>query len=584
MAAGVRTEPYRPCSRWWACPTPGAAGWAARWPWTRTSPSGCSGSPGSHRRLGDGPRSRDRVGTRFWVAGGGQAVQTGLHGRAYGGEAGRRNTRRRWRWPRQYDDEVMIERFVPGRELTVGVLDGQALAVGEIIPRHEIFDYECKYTPGMSQEIFPADLPRRRRGGMRAAGAAGPRGAEARRVLPGRFSLDTGRGTLLFRGEYPARHDGDQSPAPVGAGGGHRVPRAVRADLSSCPARPGEEPEVVAGSQSRRRCSMNLSPSNRMTPWVGRLIIANAVVLLLLMTVFTSPALLGACSSLPAERAAPALDLRQLHVRPRGAAASAGQHADAVRLRRRRSRAAWAAASSSSTICIAASAPRSSRWSCRGFMSVGPSSGPRARCWAWPSRSRCSGPTPSWWSSPFPVPIKARTFILVLVGLDVIGSRSAPTTGSPIWPTWAAPLFGYLFFRLQSFSRRSPIRRPAPWSGWSWCSRAPPSRSAGPRSRRAPAPPRRRRSRRGRGRPGARQDQREGHREPHAGRAAVPRRGGAEEEQDRSGRGRRNGERKWTTFRHRLLPLTLLSSSLFLVLCFPSASFRIVSRADQSAS
>lgn len=60
---------------------------------------------------------------------------------------------------RQYDDEVMIEAFVPGRELTVGVLEGRALAVGEIIPRHEIFDYECKYTPGMSQEIFPADLP-----------------------------------------------------------------------------------------------------------------------------------------------------------------------------------------------------------------------------------------------------------------------------------------------------------------------------------------------------------------------------------------------------------------------------------------
>jgi D-alanine-D-alanine ligase len=59
----------------------------------------------------------------------------------------------------QYDDEIMIERFVPGRELTVGVLEGQALPVGEIIPRHEIFDYECKYTPGMSQEIFPADLP-----------------------------------------------------------------------------------------------------------------------------------------------------------------------------------------------------------------------------------------------------------------------------------------------------------------------------------------------------------------------------------------------------------------------------------------
>jgi D-alanine-D-alanine ligase len=60
---------------------------------------------------------------------------------------------------RKYDDEVMIERFVPGRELTVGVLEGKALPTGEIIPRHEIFDYECKYTPGMSEEIFPARLP-----------------------------------------------------------------------------------------------------------------------------------------------------------------------------------------------------------------------------------------------------------------------------------------------------------------------------------------------------------------------------------------------------------------------------------------
>jgi D-alanine-D-alanine ligase len=60
---------------------------------------------------------------------------------------------------RRYDDEVMVERFVPGRELTVGILEGKALVPGEIIPRHEIFDYECKYTPGMSDEIFPAELP-----------------------------------------------------------------------------------------------------------------------------------------------------------------------------------------------------------------------------------------------------------------------------------------------------------------------------------------------------------------------------------------------------------------------------------------
>ena len=58
----------------------------------------------------------------------------------------------------RYDDEVMIERFVPGRELTVGVLGGEALPVGEIFPKHEIYDYECKYTAGMAREEFPAKL------------------------------------------------------------------------------------------------------------------------------------------------------------------------------------------------------------------------------------------------------------------------------------------------------------------------------------------------------------------------------------------------------------------------------------------
>ncbi len=58
----------------------------------------------------------------------------------------------------EYDDEVMFEAYLPGREFTVGVLGEEALAVGEIIPQHDIFDYECKYTPGMTQEIFPADI------------------------------------------------------------------------------------------------------------------------------------------------------------------------------------------------------------------------------------------------------------------------------------------------------------------------------------------------------------------------------------------------------------------------------------------
>jgi len=59
----------------------------------------------------------------------------------------------------RFDDEVMVERFIPGRELTVGILEGQALPVGEIISKGEIFDYEAKYQKGAAREIFPADLP-----------------------------------------------------------------------------------------------------------------------------------------------------------------------------------------------------------------------------------------------------------------------------------------------------------------------------------------------------------------------------------------------------------------------------------------
>lgn len=77
----------------------------------------------------------------------------------------------------RHDDEVMIERFVPGRELTVGILDGQALAVGEIVlHRGEIFDYQAKYQPGGATEVFPAVLDAAlaeqvRRFGLLVAGA-----------------------------------------------------------------------------------------------------------------------------------------------------------------------------------------------------------------------------------------------------------------------------------------------------------------------------------------------------------------------------------------------------------------------------
>ncbi len=60
---------------------------------------------------------------------------------------------------RTWGDVVVYERYVKGREVTVGIVGDQALPVGEIVPAHEFFDYACKYQSGLAQEIFPADIP-----------------------------------------------------------------------------------------------------------------------------------------------------------------------------------------------------------------------------------------------------------------------------------------------------------------------------------------------------------------------------------------------------------------------------------------
>ncbi|MDZ4168422.1 MAG: D-alanine--D-alanine ligase [Coriobacteriia bacterium] len=60
-----------------------------------------------------------------------------------------------------YDRTVLIERFVAGVEVTVGVLGNEhplALPVIEIVPEHEFYDYESKYVPGMSHHIIPARI------------------------------------------------------------------------------------------------------------------------------------------------------------------------------------------------------------------------------------------------------------------------------------------------------------------------------------------------------------------------------------------------------------------------------------------
>lgn len=58
-----------------------------------------------------------------------------------------------------YGDEIIVERFIKGRELTVGILDNKALPIVEICPSREFFDFTAKYEKGSSSYQVPAPLP-----------------------------------------------------------------------------------------------------------------------------------------------------------------------------------------------------------------------------------------------------------------------------------------------------------------------------------------------------------------------------------------------------------------------------------------
>ncbi|MBI5875505.1 MAG: D-alanine--D-alanine ligase [Deltaproteobacteria bacterium] len=60
----------------------------------------------------------------------------------------------------QYDDTVLAERLIKGRELTVGILNSKALPIIEVRPKNKIYDFKAKYTKGMTEYIAPAPLPK----------------------------------------------------------------------------------------------------------------------------------------------------------------------------------------------------------------------------------------------------------------------------------------------------------------------------------------------------------------------------------------------------------------------------------------
>lgn len=58
-----------------------------------------------------------------------------------------------------FGERVLVEKFVPGRELTVAVMGDKSIAVTELRPRTRFYDYEAKYTDGITEHLIPAPVP-----------------------------------------------------------------------------------------------------------------------------------------------------------------------------------------------------------------------------------------------------------------------------------------------------------------------------------------------------------------------------------------------------------------------------------------
>lgn len=63
-----------------------------------------------------------------------------------------------WSYAQKYESEILIEKKIEGREFSVGILDGEALPIIEILPKEGFYDYKNKYQQGLITEVCPAKL------------------------------------------------------------------------------------------------------------------------------------------------------------------------------------------------------------------------------------------------------------------------------------------------------------------------------------------------------------------------------------------------------------------------------------------
>ncbi len=142
-----------------------------------------------------------------------QAERAGLQRRSRARDHDARNSPPALADALKFGAPALVERFIRGRELTVGVLGDQVLPIIEIRPLDGFYDYTNKYTKGRTEYFCPAPLPdddHRADPASRARRASrrGPHGLFAHR-----FSAREGQHALVPRDQHHSRHDRDQPAA-----------------------------------------------------------------------------------------------------------------------------------------------------------------------------------------------------------------------------------------------------------------------------------------------------------------------------------------------------------------------------------
>ncbi len=123
------------------------------------------------------------------------------------------------------DNEVLIEEFIEGRELTIGVykLNGQlyTLPATEILSKNEFFDYEAKYTPGVTTEVTPAEIDEKTRQQLESKAASLYRHLNCRGVVRMDFIMEKKSNKLFFLevNTMPGQSENSIVPQQVRASG-----------------------------------------------------------------------------------------------------------------------------------------------------------------------------------------------------------------------------------------------------------------------------------------------------------------------------------------------------------------------------